>query len=305
VSFPEYLCPIEPILSARTRLILLIRPERGPSHHQLLLSGAIIDSWDMPGKQKLYCRKTKLRMRSFYNRRFRVLSSWLALLLILLYSSANGQEDSVEKVVVFPSPMKTNWRASIGFSFLTTPEAITEEVRLRVPAGELAAVRKISENFHLTGRLTFQILQNHVAVGGRWVHKQTDHFYFSAGDEIGYWFGFLPVAGFDSKAHGWMNYLNLSAGFKLKKDLWLTFKSENSWNLFFRATNGENEIASKGSFYNGEAFTVALEQPFFHKKHLTLSLTGIYNYFYWQTWSLFYLTERKIFYPQIKLGFIL
>jgi hypothetical protein len=233
------------------------------------------------------------------------LLSGLFLFILLCNSSVNAQEDSIEKVVVFPSPMKTNWRASIGFSFLTTPQDITEEVRLRVPAGEVAVVRRIKENFHLTGRLTFQVLQNHMAVGARWVHKQTDHFYFSAGDEIGYWFGFLPVAGFDSKAHGWVNYLNLGVGLKLKKDLWLTFKSENSWTLSYKASNGENEIASKNNFYNGEAFTIALEQPFYHQKHLTLGITGIYNYFYWQTWSLFYRTERKIFYPQFKLGFIL
>ena len=217
-----------------------------------------------------------------------------------------AQENAEEKVIEFPSPMKkVNWRSSIGFSFLTTPEDITEEVRLRVPAGELVVLRKLNENFNLSGRLTFQVLQNHVAIGGRWVHKLSEKIYVSAGDEIGYWFGFLPVAGFDSKAHGWMNYINVSVGLRLKQDLWLTFKSESSLNLAFKASNGENVISSDENLYNGEAFTIALEQPFFHKKHMTLSVTGYYNYFQWQTWSLFYLLDRKIFYPQIKLGFIL
>ena len=227
------------------------------------------------------------------------------LLLLCVAVDARSQETD-EKVIEFPLPMKkVNWRSSIGFSFLTTPEDITEEVRLRVPAGELVVLRKLNENFNLSGRLTFQILQNHVAIGGRWVHKLSEKVYVSAGDEIGYWFGFLPVAGFDSKAHGWMNYINLSVGLRLKEDLWLTFKTESSLNLAFKASNGENVISSDENLYNGEAFTIALEQPFFHKKHMTLSVTGYYNYFQWQTWSLFYLLDRKIFYPQIKLGFIL
>lgn len=33
------------------------------------------------------------------------------------------------------------------------------------------------------------------------------------------------------------------------------------------------------------------------QKHMTLSVTGYYNCFKWQTWSLFYMIERKIFYP--------
>ena len=227
----------------------------------------------------------------------------LAFVGTALSSYAQNADD---KVIDFPAPMKFDkWRSSIGFSFLTTPQDITEEVRLRVPAGEYTVLRKLDEHFNLSGRLTFQVLQNHLALGGRWVHKVSDVVYVAAGDEFGYWFGFLPVNGFDSKAHGWMNYLNGSIGFQLEKDLWLTLKAESSFNLFFKASNGENVISSEKNLYNGEAFTISLEQPFFHKKHMTLSITGYYNYFQWQTWSLFYLLDRKIFYPQIKLGFIL
>ena len=99
--------------------------------------------------------------------------------------------------------------------------------------------------------------------------------------------------------------MNVSLGYKLKDNLLLTVKAESSFNLAFKSTNGGNEISSDKNFYNGEAFTVALEQPFFHKKHITLSISGIRNYFYWQTWSLFYLVDRKIFYPQFKVGFML
>src|SRR5688572_18575438 len=108
------------------------------------------------------------------------------LVCMLLYVSftTSGQTNRDEKVIDFPAPMKYDtWRGSIGFSFLTTPEDITEEVRLRVPAGELTVLRKLNEHFNLSGQLTFQILQNHLAVGGRWVQKLSDKVSFSAGDE--------------------------------------------------------------------------------------------------------------------------
>jgi hypothetical protein len=236
----------------------------------------------------------------------------LPLLLFLLVFilppgvTAYGQDSSADKVVVFPSPMKTvKWRSSIGFSFLTTPEAIAEEARLRVPAGELIVLRKISDHFNLEGQLTFQVLQNHISLGARWTQQLTDKIYLGIGDNLGYWFGFLPVNGFDSKAHGWVDYFYASLGYRLKKDVWLSFKAESSFNIFFKAANGHNVISQDKNFYNGEAFTFSIEQPFFHKKHISLSISGIYNNFYWQTWSLFYLVDRKVFYPQFKVGFIL
>ena len=51
---------------------------------------------------------------------------------------------------------KEKWRASIGFTLLTTPEDITEEVRLRLPAGDLHIIRKIDNHFILDSRVAFQ-----------------------------------------------------------------------------------------------------------------------------------------------------
>ncbi len=200
---------------------------------------------------------------------------------------------------------KEKWRSSIGFNLLTTPEDITEEIRIRVPTLDLHILRKLTKQLHLDGRLYFQALQNHLSLGVHWVAPLGDNLYFSAGNDVGYWFGILKISGFDSKAHGWLTYPNMSLGYRTKKNLLITAKAQVSLNCYYKAANGEQVYSTDSWDYNGETFTIAIEQPFYNKKHLTLAFSAINNNFYWQTWSLFYKTDRKIFYPQITVGFIL
>jgi hypothetical protein len=208
--------------------------------------------------------------------------------------------------VIFPFPMfHEKWRSSIGFTLMTTPEDITEEIRLRIPCGDFNVLRRLNNAFNLEGRVMFQVLQNHISAGIHYRKAITDKWYISAGNDIGYWFGFLNVDGFNSRGSGILDYPNLSVGYRTKNNLLVTFKAQASLNLDYKAINGENTFTSKKNFYNGETFTLALEQPFWNKKHITLAVSTINNYFYWQTWALFYKTNRKVFYPQITVGFIL
>ncbi len=213
---------------------------------------------------------------------------------------------SKHAAIFFPYPMyKEKWRSSIGFTLLTTPEDITEETRIRLPCGDYRLLRKINKHFILDNRLLFQVLQNHISTGIRYIKPITDNLYFSAGDDIGFWFGYLKLSGFNSKATGWLNYSHISLGYKTKKNLLITFKAQVSASLSYQAITGDNKVTIGKNAYNGETFTLAFEQPFYNKKHLTLAFSTINNYFYWQTWALFYKTKRKIFYPQVTVGFIL
>ena len=174
-----------------------------------------------------------------------------------------------------------------------------------VPCGDYRLLRRINNHFILDSRLLFQVLQNHLSTGIRYSKPLSKNLYFSAGDDIAFWFGVLKLGGFNSKASGVLNYSHVSLGYKTKKDLLITFKAQVSVNLHYQAVNGDDKFSSEQAYYNGETFTLALEQPFYNKKHLTLAVSAINNYFYWQTWSLFYKTNRKVFYPQITVGFIL
>lgn len=236
--------------------------------------------------------------------------SLLAFLVFMLAGKVCLAQDTAFKAkhaaIFFPYPMyREKWRSSIGFTLLTTPEDITEEVRLRVPCGDYRVLRKISDHFISDNRLWFQVLQNHISTGIHYVMPVKNRLYMGVGNDIGFWFGFLKVGGFDSRASGWLNYSNISIGYKTKKELLVTFKAQVSYNLYYQSANGESKFSSARGYYNGETFTLALEQPFYGKKHLTLAFSTINNYFYWQTWALFYKTNRKVFYPQLTVGFIL
>lgn len=230
-------------------------------------------------------------------------------LFVLLAGSAFPQ-DTIQEIrtpcIIFPSPMyDQKWQTSIGFISTTTPQDITEEVIVRAPAGDFRALRKIGSNFNLEGRVLFQFVQNHFSLGLKWTKKLSNRVYFSAGDDVAFWHGKLEVAGFDSKGSGWMNYPNISFGYRTKEDLLFTFKSEAMINTFYTFSNGGYEKSKEDNFFNGTAFTFALEQPFYNKKHLTLAFTAMYTNFYWVTWSLFETFDRYIFYPQITVGFII
>lgn len=239
-----------------------------------------------------------------------MLKSFLKLFLLILFALPAHAQDSTfrakHRAIFFPYPMyEEKWRTSLGFSFLTTPQDITEEVRLRIPCGEFTAIRKITENVQAQARVSFQFLQNHIAAGIHYTKPISKRFYWSAGNDFGFWFGFLKVDGFNSRASGWLTYPSASFGWMTRRDLLISLKAQLSFNLYYEAANGESKYVSGKKYYNGEAFTLAIEQPFYQRKHLTLAFSAISNNFYWQTWSLFYKTNRKVFYPQITVGFIL
>jgi len=235
---------------------------------------------------------------------------FLLVVLVIGSSLTAMAQDSLPEAkhaaIIFPYPMYSEkWRSSIGLTLLTTPEDITEAVRVRVPSIDFRVLRRINDHFMAEGRINSQILQNQLAVGIQYVLPLTDRLFLSAGAGVGYWFGFLTVEGFNSKGSGWLTYPNLSVGYRTKSNLLITARAQSSINLYYKAFNGNEELSSGKVFYNGETFTIALEQPFYHHKHLTLAFSAINNYFYWQTWLLFYRVNRKIFYPQITVGFIL
>ena len=242
---------------------------------------------------------------------FRVVPQLLCNLLFLLVITCPATaQDSTFKAkhaaIFFPYPMyQEKWRSALGITLLTTPEDITEETRLRVPCGDFRVLRRINNYLISDSRIMFQFLQNHLSTGLHFNIPVNSNLYLRAGNDIGYWFGFLKVSGFNSTASGWLNYTNVSVGYKTRRNLLISFKAQVSYNLFYKTANGENKFHSSRGYYNGETFTVALEQPFYGKKHLTLAFSTINNYFYWQTWALFYKTNRKVFYPQITVGFIL
>ena len=209
------------------------------------------------------------------------------------------------KFIFFPYPMEDNWRSSIGVTLTTMPEDITEEFHFRIPAIDLHVNRKLTRNIYLTGRVNTQFLQNLITVGPKWATILSDRLSISAGTDIGWWFGFVNVEGFKTRGSGWQNYPNATAGFRFKKNLFLSLKTEAIMNLGIQTHTGGITVKSDDRLFSGGSVTIALEQPFYGKKSLTLGFRAIYTNFYWQTWALFETFDRNIFYPQIIIGLIL
>ena len=208
--------------------------------------------------------------------------------------------------VYFPQPMGARkWRRSLGIIFTTTPQEVTEETRLRIPAIDFQILRRLKRNMHLTGRLNAQVLQNHVSLGIRWVHPLSEKVGFALGDDVGFWAGYLNITGFNNRGYGFLNYPHASLGYRFGGNLLLTFKAEALLNLHYSSYVGRNALASDQNLWSGFAFTWVLEQPFYHRQHFMLGIRAMYTDFNWQFWSLYETFERRTFYPQFMLGFIL
>jgi hypothetical protein len=210
-----------------------------------------------------------------------------------------------QKFVFFPHPMSQKWTTSVGLTATTMPYDITEELHYRIPAADFHVTRKISDKINLDGRLSLQVLQNLVTIGPRWTTKLNNRFSMGIGDDIGYWFGYVNFAGFKSRGSGWQNYPNFSLGYRFNRQVLLTLRADAILNFNIRTYAGKERVTSDYRLFSGSSYTVAVEQPFYGKKNLTLGFRAMYTDFFWQTWPAFESFDRNIFFPQLIIGLIL
>jgi hypothetical protein len=205
----------------------------------------------------------------------------------------------------FPGSMEAgHWNLSLGIHTFTTPEDLTEEVRVRVPAVDAHVLRHLYKGFYLDGRLLVQVVQNHLSIGARWAVPLNDKFTFSLGDDVAYWRGNLPIQGFDCKGRGWMNYPSVSLGFRSRHDLLFTAKAEMLITTNYAFTIEGKSVEYDTDVVSGSAYSLYMEQPFFKKTYITLGFTLAYTDFLWATWSLFDTFERNLLYPQITTALV-
>ncbi len=233
-----------------------------------------------------------------------------ALLMLLLAGPAAialGQTDdagNVKPLLLFPQPLpeRAYWQ-SAGFSGVAPPPEITEELQIRWPAFEYRGLYGLPYGFVADGKASVQVLQNRISLGPRWA-STIGPVSFSLGYDVAYWFGFLTVGGFDSKAHGWQGGANASVGYKFG-DIAATVKAELLSDFSVATYQSDLEVSTNRKTISGAAFTFALEQPFYKQQYLTLGFRAIYTKFYWETWSLYSTFDRYLFFPEIFVGFIL
>jgi hypothetical protein len=230
----------------------------------------------------------------------------VAFVMLLLQASMTlSQETGLgSPFIYYPYPLSPKqWEVSAGLVLVTPAKELTEEVWVRAPAFDLHALYGLPSNFALDGRLISQVIQSHMSIGGRWSHP-LGNFSVGAGYDIAYWFGFLEVGGFDSKAHGWLNYPSITVGYNTG-DVRLLFKTEAILSLYYKSYQGDNVMSIDQNKLVGWSFTTAMEQPFWKNTSLTLGFRATYTKFHWMTWSLASTFDRYLFYPEMIIGFIL
>jgi hypothetical protein len=232
-----------------------------------------------------------------------------AAILLLTKTEISLAQDTTridQPYLFFPYPLgEKKWHVSLGFTLTAMPEDVTEEVQVRAPVLDLHAVRKLSKSFYLDGRLQTQFVQGHISVGVRWAHIINERLSLSVGDDIAWWHGKLEVASFDTKANGWQNFPNASLGLRFKDKILMTVKGEALLNLGYTTSIAEDISQTKGFEFSGWAGSIFLEQPLGKKSHIITGFRAQYTNFFWQTWSLFETFDRRIFYPEVIVGFVL
>ena len=156
-----------------------------------------------------------------------------------------------QKFIFFPHPMNAKWTTSIGLTATTMPYDITEEFHYRIPAGDLHVIRKIGKKVNLDGRLSFQFLQNLATVGARYTTELNDRVSVGAGDDVGYWFGFVNFAGFKSRASGWQNYPHVAIGYRFNKQVLLSLRADANLNFNIRTYAGKERVTTDYRFFSG------------------------------------------------------
>lgn len=229
------------------------------------------------------------------------------ILLAGLFQSGNAQEVPIDqlKFVYFPHPLVRKSTTSIGLTATTMPYEVTEELHYRIPALDIHNIRKINQNFYIDTRASIQAIQNMITIGPRWTTSLTDRVSMNLGYDVGFWFGKLNVEGFKTTGHGWQNFPSASLGYRFNKGILLSLRAESIITLSITAKADQTPIVHDYSRLSGSSFTLALEQPFYGNKTLTLGFRAIYSKFFWQTWSAFTNFDRNFFYPQLIVGLVL
>ncbi|MBO0933728.1 hypothetical protein [Fibrella aquatilis] len=227
---------------------------------------------------------------------------------LLLAFAAEAQTDSVERRpgIYFPqAPKPGQWRRSMGVTFTVAPPELTEELRISIPAADFNIQRGLGRHLYLVGRVQSQLVQSSGTIGIRYALPLSKRFFVSVGDDMNGWYGFLKIKNvFDSYAVGLQNYPNVSIGFRPASDLQYTLKAEAILDLYYRSAAGGLDVEQRGSSRNGYAFTFVLEQPYYHKRHVSVGIRAAYTRFNWQFWALYSTFDKRLFYPELLFNFI-
>lgn len=177
------------------------------------------------------------------------------------------------------------------------------ETAIQAPLFHFHATYGLPKGFAVDGRFSTLFVSNQLSVGPRW-NYQAGKFSFGAGYDVAYTYGFLNQFGFASTAQSWINYPNISVGWRFK-DVAFTLKGEAQVVTYFSTKQGENEISTERNFNNGYSLAIYMEQRIHKNKVLVLGLKNAYAKYHFMAWPAFSTFNRYYNMPEFYIGLVL
>jgi hypothetical protein len=197
---------------------------------------------------------------------------------------------------------KWGFQVSAGLSFVKPPKDLLENA-IQAPLVNIHSTFGFPWHLSLEGDLTTIVVSNQLMLGPRYTYMYRN-FGVKAGWDVAFIYGQIKQGGFDNSTVVWMQYPNLSAGYKLKR-MAFTLKGEMVLVTHVSTHSGENEVTTSRDFLNGGTVAFYLEQRIHKNKVFVIGFKDNYVKYYWPTWMLFSTFNRHYHIPELYFSWVL
>ena len=237
-------------------------------------------------------------------------SGIMMLIMVLLAGSLHAQAparpdtfDITMHCLRFPHELKKyGFQIGTGF-FMAKPPMDLLENAIQAPIFNVHMNYGLPWHLSLEGDVSTIIVSNQFALGPRFGYSFRN-FSFNIGYDIAFVYGQLKQAGFNNSTKNWINYPNLSLGYKLKK-MAFTLKTEGVYVTSVTQVTDGMELSKTSNFYNGFTVGLYIEQRLWKDNVFIFGIKDNYEKYYWPTWMLFTTFNRFYHIPELSFMWIL
>jgi hypothetical protein len=197
---------------------------------------------------------------------------------------------------------KWGFQISAGLLMVSPPKDLVETA-VQAPLVNIHMTFGLPWRFSLEGDVTSILVSNQFTLGPRWGYG-VRNFYFNLGWDLAFIYGQMKQGGFNNSTAVWMQYPNISFGYKLKR-MSFTLKGEAVSILNAYTTSGENEVTKSKNIFNGVTVAFYVEQRLWKNNVFVFGIKDSYEKFYWPTWMLFTTFNRYYHIPELSFCWIL
>lgn len=197
---------------------------------------------------------------------------------------------------------KWGFQIGAGLEMVKPPKDLLENA-IQAPLVNIHMTFGLPWKFSLEGDVSTIVVSNQIALGPRlgFGHRS---FYFNVGYDLVFVYGQLKQAGFNNSAKIWLNYPNISLGYKLKR-MAFTLKGEVVYVTSVEQKTDEIILSQTKNFYNGFTLAFYLEQRLWKNHVFIFGIKDNYEKYYWPTWMLFSTFDRYYHIPELSFMWIL